>query len=492
MRIGAVDAGPGPDTGGEVQRISRFLKSPIAIVTGVVVVAVAATAWAMRDQWTWLVEDGSPQTVGAVAPALSDVDESVERLYRIASNDESSVTYSVQETLAGRSQTAEGTTTAVAGDIAINTEDPSVSRVGEIVVNVELFESDSALRDKRIRTDFLDSSEFPMATFDATEVLGIPDALESTTTSKIEITGDLTVRDVTVPATFSGTATLTQDELTAELTTTVLMSDFEVGPINLIGLVSTSDEVELAFDLVAERTDPDEPTPAGAVLVVPRAQIPEGEFAESVQPVIEARCASCHTGDGAGVHTIELATAGDVAEIADEIALVTSQGYMPPWPASAVGLEMKHDFSMPEGEAKVLADWAAAGGGLDVPEDTPIEGENLIYDPIESDFVSIPDEPYTGSLDRPDDYRCVISEVPDPEGDGTWIRGYSFEPDQTEIVHHSIITAVGAAGRAKIQELDDAEEGSGFTCYGQVAGLGVPSQGIGGWTPGRQPTTLPE
>ena len=54
----------------------------------------------------------------------------------------------------------------------------------------------------------------------------------------------------------------------------------------------------------------------------------------------------------------------------------------------------------------------------------------------------MPAEPYSGSLDRPDDYRCVISEVPDPEGDGTWIRGYHFEPDKEEVVHHSILSAV--------------------------------------------------
>ncbi len=75
----------------------------------------------------------------------------------------------------------EGTTPAVAGDIAVNTEDPSASRIGTIVVNIEQFESDSALRDKRIRTDFLNSSEYPMAEFEATSIEGSPDAASTAT-----------------------------------------------------------------------------------------------------------------------------------------------------------------------------------------------------------------------------------------------------------------------------------------------------------------------
>lgn len=242
-----------------------------------------------------------------------------------------------------------------------------------------------------------------------------------------------------------------------------------------------------------ERTEVGTPTPSGAVLLVEDPPIPEGEFAATVQPIIESRCASCHTGTGAGTHTIELDTAGDVAEIADEIALVTRSGYMPPWPASDAGVPMKHDFSIEPGEVATIAEWAEAGGGLDVPPDTPLVAEELPADSIERDIVTMPAEAYTGSRERPDDYRCVISEIPDPEGDGTWVTGFHFEPDAEEVVHHSIISAVAPESRAVIEEMDAAEEGSGFTCYGQVGAMGgVRAQGLGGWTPGRQPTKYPE
>ncbi len=456
-------------------------------------VLLIVTAFVTRNQWDWLLEDGTPQTVGAVAPALENVDEATERLYRINSDDSSSVTYEVDESLAGKTRTAKGTTKAVAGDIAVDPEAPSESRVGTIVINIEQFKSDSALRDKRIRTDFLNSSEYPMAEFDVTSMTGLPDRIEGETSAELTLDGNLTVGEATVPATFTGTATIDEDTLTATVTGAVKMSELGVGPINVAGLVKTADEVQLTFKLVADRTDVGTPTPGGAVLLLDPPEIPEGEFADTVQPIIEARCASCHTGEGAGTHTIELETAGDVAEIADEIKLVTQTGYMPPWPAGDLSVPMKHDFSMEPDEIKVLAKWAEAGGGLDVPVDTKLKATELPAAPIERDIVTAPAEPYTGSRERPDDYRCVISEIPDPEGDGTWMTGFHFEPDAEEVVHHSIISVVAPESRAAIDALDAAEEGSGFTCYGQVGAMGnVSAYSIGGWTPGRQPTQYPD
>lgn len=456
-------------------------------------ILVIGTAFVTRDQWAWMLEDGSPQTIGAYAPALEGLDADTHHLYRIASDQGSSVTYSVDEHLAGTDKTAEGTTTAVAGDIAIDVTDPSASQIGTIVVNVEQFTSDSNLRDKRLRTDFLNSTDFPMAEFEATSIEGIPEAVDGETTAEVTIDGDLTVAEVTAPATFAGTVTVDDDTLTAELTATVAMSDYDIGPINIAGLVRTGDEVDLTFDLVADRTDVGTPAPDGRMLIVDAPTFPEGEFAATVQPIIEQRCASCHVGDGAGAHTVELDTAGDVAEIAEDIKLVVEAGYMPPWPAGDESVAMKHDFSIEPDEVEALTAWVDAGGGLDVDPETELEPVELPGDPIDRDLVVTPAEPYTGSVDKPDDYRCVISEVPDPEGDGTWVTGYQFEPDETEVVHHSIISIILPESRERIEELDAAEPGSGFTCFPPVGTFdGVEARGFGGWTPGRQATRLPE
>ena len=292
------------------------LRQLVTVRNGVVLaVLLGAVAIGTKSQWDWVFADDEAQTVGAVAPALEDVDEDTERLYRIASDNGSSLTYSVEENVAGTAQTTTGRTEALAGDIAVNVEDPSASRMGTIVMNVEMFESDSALRDKRIRSSFLESTDFPMATFEATTIEGLPSVIEGDADADLTITGDLTVKETTAPVTFGGAATMNDDTLKASMTGTVLMSDYDVGPIDVAGLVHTGDEVVFTLEVVAERTDVGTPPPGERRLVVSRDQdFAEGEFAENVQPILESACVSCHEAGASGSHAVELDTAGQAAD----------------------------------------------------------------------------------------------------------------------------------------------------------------------------------
>ena len=77
---------------------------------------------------------------------------------------------------------------------------------------MEQFESDSALRDKRIRHDFLESTHHPLATFEATETLGIPATVDGETTAELTMTGDLTIKETTAPVTFTGPVTVDDDD----------------------------------------------------------------------------------------------------------------------------------------------------------------------------------------------------------------------------------------------------------------------------------------
>ena len=409
------------------------------IAAGLVVV-LAAVGFATKDQWDWLFASDEAQTTSAVAPVLDDVDPETEQLYRIVPDNGSSATYTVEERLAGNSTTASGTTTVMAGDIAVNTDDPTESRVGTVMINLEMLESDSALRDKRIRHDFLESTHFPMATFSVTAVEGLPASLDGESTSAdITMTGDLTIKETTKPVTFSGTADADGDTLEASMSGTILMSDYDIGPIDVAGLVHTGNEVDFELELVAERVDPEEDPKVGVTDLVRTVEIPEGEFAETVQPILESKCVTCHTEGGPGHSTVEMDTAGQVAVLADDIKLVTQDGFMPPWPASDLSPEFEHDFSLEPDQIDAIAEWADAGGGLDVPEDTPLDPDEPPFEPIERDQVIPQKGVYVGTLEQKDDYRCFIHEVEDPEGDGEWVKGIGFEPDQLSVVHHSII-----------------------------------------------------
>lgn len=121
----------------------------------------------------------------------------------------------------------------------------------------------------------------------------------------------------------------------------------------------------------------------------------------------------------------------------------------------------------------------------------PLEADDPPFEEIDRDQV-IPGEPYVGSTEVRDDYRCQVHEVADPEGDGTWVTGMGFEPEELEIVHHSIIFRVPAAGRAEAERLDAIDAQPGWQCFGtaNMATAGVVS--IGGWAPGQQDENYPE
>ena len=482
-----------------------------ALMFGVPVVAAAVAfgAWFTADEWDWLLEDGTVRSEGAQAPTV-EVADGAERFVLV---DGSQVMYRIDERLGGSDSTAVGVTTVLAGEIAVDRDTPSASLLGTIVVNVERFESDSNLRDKRIRHDFLESTEYPYATFEPTAVDGLPDTPTEGEPIPVEITGDLTVKETTSTETFGGWVRIDDDRLTAEVTATVLMSTYDVGPIAISGLVSTSDEVELTFSLVArsdgaidERddldlagtTDPTETTeaPRPAATAVPAGTTGDptvpaepvydtARFSAAVLPTIETHCASCHVPGGPGAATVEFATIGDVAEVADDIALVTDSRYMPPWTASDRSVDFEHDWSLSDDQIAEIAAWADAGGTVDVEPSTELEPRNAIVVPLDAD-VTIAGEPYTGSLEQRDDYRCQIYELPAAD-DTRWITGYTIDPDQIAVVHHAIFFRADAAVMDEARALDARDDVPGWPCFG-LAGLRGTEQ-IGGWAPGQQPKT---
>jgi polyisoprenoid-binding protein YceI len=466
----------------------------------ILVVAVVATAALLtKDQWDWIFASDEAATQDVSAEQLVDVDEATERLYRIAPDNGSAVSYRVTERLAGNEGETVGVTHVVAGDIAINVEDPTRSRLGEVVVNVEMFDSDSNLRDKRLRHDFLESTHWPFARFETTSIEGLDVEFADGATYEVALTGDLTVKETTHEETFRGTVTVEADRLTAEVSAVVLSSTYGVGPINVARLAHTDDEVTLTFDLVADRVELGTEADADLTTDVPEVAIGGGAFAADVQPILEENCVSCHTSGGPGWDTLAFDTAGQAAEIAEDIALVTEIRFMPPWLPGGESPEFEHSWELTDDEIATLGEWAADGGGLDIAPDTPLVARSQAIIAIEEDQVIDPrDGKYPGLVDETgepvlkDDYRCQVHEVDDPEGDGTWIRGYEFRPDQTRVVHHSIIYLAPAEALDEIAAKSAEDDRPGWTCFGTSNLRTEGVRNMGGWAPGQSPTVYPD
>jgi polyisoprenoid-binding protein YceI len=90
-----------------------------------------------------------------------------------------------------------------------------------------------------------------MVTFVPTSIEGLPDSYQEGQDLPLKITGDLTIREKTLPVTFDALVRLEGNQLTGQATTTILMSDFEFGPISIAGILKTEDEAKITLTIVA-------------------------------------------------------------------------------------------------------------------------------------------------------------------------------------------------------------------------------------------------
>jgi predicted lipoprotein with Yx(FWY)xxD motif len=165
----------------------------------------------------------------------------------------SQVSYEVGEVFLenNRFGVAVGITSGINGKVYLDTTNPLASLVSPIEVDISQFKSDSDRRDNKIRNDFLESAAFPIATFIPTQIEGLPLSYNEGDQLTLQIIGDLTVKEVTQPVTFEVTGQMKDGEMSGKATATILMSDFGVGPITILGILETEDEVKITFDFVA-------------------------------------------------------------------------------------------------------------------------------------------------------------------------------------------------------------------------------------------------
>lgn len=190
----------------------------------------------------------------APAEAESSAPEGGMTVYQILPGD-SQVSYEVGETFLSQNNrfaVAIGVTPQVSGEIKVDLKNPQTAQIGEIQVDISQFQSDSARRDGAIRDRFLQSSAYPIAVFKPTRIEGLPETYVEGEQISIKVIGDLTVKETTQPATFDVTVKIEGGALSGSATATILMSQFNVGPISIAGMLNTEDQVKLAFNFTAQ------------------------------------------------------------------------------------------------------------------------------------------------------------------------------------------------------------------------------------------------
>jgi hypothetical protein len=222
------------------------------------------------------------------------------------------------------------------------------------------------------------------------------------------------------------------------------------------------------------------------VTVIPEPNL-EGEksWYGVVGPLVGTRCAICHRSDDIGPFPLE--NYEQVKAMAPAIKSAVSAKRMPPFPpdqTTETGCPRIDDVRrMTEAERKVLLDWIDAG----LPEGTvrtlPPPPKNEPLGPPSETWPMA--EEYTGT--GTDDYRCFVVE-PNVAA-AMSVAAVSVKPGTRSVVHHASVYLVAPAQLSEAKQLDAAEPGPGYKCFG---GVGI-SQAYptGLWVPGNDAPLVP-
>lgn len=212
---------------------------------------------------------------GEASEAISAPPLSGENVLSIVSS-ASEVRFSLDETLAGRPVRVVGRTSEIAGDIRVDFADPSASEVGTIRINARTLATDNEFRNRALRGLILQSVEdrFEFSEFVPTGITGLPATVTTCQTFNFQVTGSLTVRDITQEVTFDLTVTpVSTTWIEGYAAATVTREMFQLTIPNAPGVANVSDEVLLEFDFVA--------TPGGTIDATPEVNCPTPEATEA-------------------------------------------------------------------------------------------------------------------------------------------------------------------------------------------------------------------
>jgi hypothetical protein len=209
-------------------------------------------------------------------------------------------------------------------------------------------------------------------------------------------------------------------------------------------------------------------------------------FWEDVAPIVYANCVGCHV-DG-GIASFPLVTFADARGIGTAMKTETAARNMPPWHVDNSG--DCNTFAdarwLSDDELATLAAWVDGGYLEGDPASAPAMPQPETLPEVTRTLDIAAD--YTPDASITDDYRCFLVD-PETSAD-MYLTAYEMKPGAPTIVHHVILFSLdSAAAEQQAEDLDGAEEGPGYTCFGAA---GVPSQFIGGWAPGTPVTRYPK
>lgn len=162
--------------------------------------------------------------------------------------------YRVREQLANlpAESDAVGRTTDVSGSITlVAAGDGARLASGSITVDTTTIASDERRRDDRMRSEGLQTDQFPTAVFTITEAVDLPASALAGAATDVTLVGDLTLHGVTRSVEIPARAQLADGQIQVAGSLTISLADYDIVAPNVGGfIVSIADEGALEFLVV--------------------------------------------------------------------------------------------------------------------------------------------------------------------------------------------------------------------------------------------------
>jgi polyisoprenoid-binding protein YceI len=147
-----------------------------------------------------------------------------------------------------------GKTDAVSGTISLDAEGKVVPAMSRITVALTGLKTDRDRRDGYVQNRTLNTAEHPTTTLQVTELRGAPTPLPTSGTFTFTLVGDLTLKGVTKPTTWTVTAVASRTGFTGTAKTSFTFAEFELTKprVPVVARVDDPITLELQFNFVRE------------------------------------------------------------------------------------------------------------------------------------------------------------------------------------------------------------------------------------------------
>jgi polyisoprenoid-binding protein YceI len=164
--------------------------------------------------------------------------------------------YRVREQLVGVSfpTDAIGKTTQITGSVTVNPDGSIDSAHSKIVANLSSLVSDRSMRDNFVSRNILNTSLYPNAVFVPTQISGLPSPLPQSGNVTFKLTGDLTVQNVTKPATWDVSGSINSNQASGTATTSFTFEDFNLNQPRVPVVLSIVDHITLEVTITLQRS----------------------------------------------------------------------------------------------------------------------------------------------------------------------------------------------------------------------------------------------